>query len=47
MEFHIQDVTMTYPNGKQALGGLSLRLGSPSLTGLLGQARKVLERTLR
>ena len=36
MEFHIQDVTMTYPNGKQALGGLSLRLGSPSLTGLLG-----------
>ena len=36
MEFHIQNVTMTYPNGKQALGGLSLRLGSPSLTGLLG-----------
>ena len=36
MEINIQTVGMTYPNGKQALKGLSLDLHSPSLVGLLG-----------
>ena len=36
MEINIQNVNMTYPNGKQALKGLNLRLNSPSLVGLLG-----------
>ena len=36
MEISIQNVSMTYPNGKQALKGLNLDLGSPSLIGLLG-----------
>ena len=36
MEISIQQVNMTYPNGKHALQDLSLRLGSPSLVGLLG-----------
>ena len=31
MEINIQTVGMTYPNGKQALKGLSLDLRSPSL----------------
>ena len=36
MKINIQTVGMTYPNGKQALKGLSLDLRSPSLVGLLG-----------
>ena len=36
MELNIQNVSMTYPNGKQALKGLNLDLKSPSLIGLLG-----------
>ena len=36
MELNIQKVSMTYPNGKQALEDLSLELRSPSLIGLLG-----------
>ena len=36
MEINIQRVSMTYPNGKQALKDLSLSLNSPSLIGLLG-----------
>ena len=36
MEISIQNVSMTYPNGKQALKNLSLDLRSPSLVGLLG-----------
>ena len=36
MEINIQTVGMTYPNGKQALKGLSLDLRSPCLVGLLG-----------
>ena len=36
MELNIQNVSMTYPNGKQALQDLSLQLKSPSLVGLLG-----------
>ena len=36
MEINIQNVSMTYPNGKQALKDLSLDLRSPSLIGLLG-----------
>ena len=36
MEINIQNVSMTYPNGKQALKNLSLNLRSPSLVGLLG-----------
>lgn len=36
MELNIQKVSMTYPNGKQALKDLSLELRSPSLIGLLG-----------
>ena len=36
MEINIQNVSKTYPNGKQALKNLSLNLRSPSLVGLLG-----------
>ena len=36
MEINIQNVSMTYPSGKQALQNLSLELRSPSLVGLLG-----------
>ena len=36
MELSIQSVSMTYPNGKQALRELDLELKSPSLVGLLG-----------
>ena len=36
MEINIQDVSMIYPNGKQALKNLNLNLKSPSLVGLLG-----------
>ena len=36
MELNIQNVSMTYPNGKQALQDLNLDLKSPSLIGLLG-----------
>ena len=36
MELKIQNVSMTYPSGKQALKGLNLELKSPSLIGLLG-----------
>ena len=36
MELNIQSVSMTYPNGKQALRDLDLELKSPSLIGLLG-----------
>ena len=36
MEINIQHVSMTYPNGKQALKGLDLDLKAPSLVGLLG-----------
>ena len=36
MEMNIQNVTMTYQNGKQALKNLNLDLRSPSLVGLLG-----------
>ena len=36
MEINIQNVSMTYPSGKQALKGLNLELKSPSLIGLLG-----------
>ena len=36
MELKIQNVSMTYPSGKQALKGLNLDLKSPSLVGLLG-----------
>ena len=36
MELSIQNVSMTYPNGKQALRALNLDLKSPSLVGLLG-----------
>ena len=36
MEINIQNVSMTYPNGKQALKDLTLDLGTPSLVGLLG-----------
>ena len=35
MELNIQSVSMTYPNGKQALRELDLELKSPSLVGLL------------
>ena len=37
MEIEIQDVSMTYPNGKQALQNLNLHLKAHSLVGLLGQ----------
>ena len=36
MEINIQNVSETYPNGKQALKNFSLDLRSPSLIGLLG-----------
>ena len=36
MEINIQNVSMTYPNGKQALKNLNLSLHTPSLIGLLG-----------
>lgn len=36
MNIKIQKVSMTYPNGKQALKDLSLDLRAPSLVGLLG-----------
>ena len=36
MDIKIENVSMTYPNGKQALKNLSLDLRSPSLVGLLG-----------
>ena len=36
MEISIQNVSMTYPNGKQALKDISLALRAPSLIGLLG-----------
>ena len=36
MELKIQNVSMTYTSGKQALKGLNLDLKSPSLIGLLG-----------
>ena len=36
MEISIQNVSMNYPNGKQALKDLNLDLRSPSLIGLLG-----------
>ena len=36
MEISIQNVSMTYPNGKQALKDLDLDLKAPSLVGLLG-----------
>lgn len=36
MEIKIQNVSMIYPSGKQALKGLDLELKSPSLIGLLG-----------
>ena len=36
MEINIQNVSETYPNGKQALRNFSLDLRSPSLVGLLG-----------
>ena len=36
MKISIQNVSMTYPNGKQALQNLSLDLCTPSLIGLLG-----------
>ena len=36
MELKIQNVSMTYPNGKQALKDLTLDLRAPSLIGLLG-----------
>ena len=36
MEINIQNVNMTYPNGKIALKDLNLDLKAPSLIGLLG-----------
>ena len=36
MEIHTQNLSLTYPNGKQALNGITLDLRSPSLVGLLG-----------
>ena len=36
MEINIQNVSETYPNGKQALKNFSMDLRSPSLVGLLG-----------
>lgn len=36
MEINIQNVTMTYPSGKQALKGLTLDMHSPCMIGLLG-----------
>ena len=36
MEIAIQNVSMTYQNGRQALKDLNLTLRAPSLVGLLG-----------
>ena len=36
MQLNIQHVSMTYPNGKQALKDLDLELKTPSIIGLLG-----------
>ena len=36
MELNIQNVSMTYPNGKQALKDLSLDLRSPALSACWG-----------
>ena len=36
MQIELQDLCMTYPNGKQALRQLNLSLRAPSLVGLLG-----------
>ena len=36
MKINIQNVSLTYPNGKQAFTNLSLDLQSPGLIGLLG-----------
>ena len=36
MEIAIEDLSLTYPNGKQALQHLNLTLESPNLIGLLG-----------
>ena len=36
MEINIQNVSMTYPSGRQALKDLSIDLRTPSLIGLLG-----------
>ena len=36
MKINIQQLSMTYPSGKQALKDLNLDLKSPSLIGLLG-----------
>ena len=36
MNIELQDLSMTYPNGKQALQHLNLSLKAPSLIGLLG-----------
>ena len=36
MEISVQNVSMTYPNGKKALKNLTLNLRAPSLVGLLG-----------
>lgn len=36
MQIELQDLSMIYPNGKQALKHLNLNLKSPSLVGLLG-----------
>ena len=36
MEICIENVSMAYPNGKQALRDLHLEMKSPSLIGLLG-----------
>lgn len=36
MELKLQNLNMTYPNGKEALKDLNLTLSAPSLIGLLG-----------
>ena len=36
MQITLQELNMTYPNGKKALQGVSASLDSPSLIGLLG-----------
>ena len=36
MQIELQNLSMTYPNGKQALQHLNLTLKAPSLIGLLG-----------
>ena len=38
MQITLQELNMTYPNGKKALQGVSASLDSPSLIGLLGRA---------